>query len=210
MNHLRALSMFGLQDLADGLHYESHQQNRPIIAANPYAVNRDLNRDRGRMLHVPEATVYSGPPLLSHPSIPPALLPNRQDSLSSFPRSMPSVNTNERSSRPTWSQSGRLETIDLTDDDANGLPCKTSKLCNNLEDKLLHSDVEHLLNHQCAICLDTYRDILKHNKLYTTYCGHVFCKKCIYSALSVSKHCPTCRTHLNGHDVVHPLHLPFI
>jgi len=127
-----------------------------------------------------------------------------------FPRSMPSVITNDRLNRTTWSQSADLETIDLTEEDNTGLPCQASKLLNNLEGKLLHNDVVELLQHQCPICLDTYRDILKHIKLYTTYCGHIFCRKCIYSSLNVSKQCPTCRTLLNGNDSVHPLYLPFL
>jgi len=128
-----------------------------------------------------------------------------------FPRSMPSVITNDRVSRTTWSQSADLETIDLTvDDNDTGLPCQASKLLNNLEGKLLHNDVVELLQHQCPICLDMYRDILKHSELYTTYCGHIFCRKCISSSLNVSKQCPTCRTPLNGNDSVHPLYLPFL
>ena len=127
-----------------------------------------------------------------------------------FPRSMPSVITNDRVSRTTWSQSADLETIDLTEEDNTGLPSQASKLLNNLEGKLLHNDVVELLQHQCPICLDTYRDILKHSKLYTTYCGHIFCRKCISSSLTVSKQCPTCRTPVNGKDSVHPLYLPFL
>ncbi|GLJ48628.1 hypothetical protein SUGI_1025910 [Cryptomeria japonica] len=42
----------------------------------------------------------------------------------------------------------------------------------------------------CAICMSAMKEET------STVCGHIFCKKCITSAIQCQKKCPTCRTRL--------------
>uniref|UniRef100_A0A0D6R8X5 RING-type domain-containing protein n=1 Tax=Araucaria cunninghamii TaxID=56994 RepID=A0A0D6R8X5_ARACU len=42
----------------------------------------------------------------------------------------------------------------------------------------------------CAICMETMKEET------STTCGHVFCKKCITSAIQAQKKCPACRRKL--------------
>ncbi|KAJ7568971.1 hypothetical protein O6H91_01G055300 [Diphasiastrum complanatum] len=52
----------------------------------------------------------------------------------------------------------------------------------------------------CAICYDTMEDET------STVCGHVFCWKCIHTAVATQKRCPTCRRKLTN-SLIHRLYL---
>lgn len=47
----------------------------------------------------------------------------------------------------------------------------------------------------CAICMSAMKEET------STVCGHIFCKKCITSAIKSQKKCPTCRTRLTLHKI---------
>lgn len=47
----------------------------------------------------------------------------------------------------------------------------------------------------CAICMDTMKDET------STVCGHLFCKKCITTAIQAQKKCPTCRKKLASNQI---------
>lgn len=53
----------------------------------------------------------------------------------------------------------------------------------------------------CPICLNDLND----KTLRKTYCGHIFCKSCIYKWVgSHSSTCPACRTKINKYNVAEP------
>ncbi|XP_050327175.1 uncharacterized protein LOC126757366 [Bactrocera neohumeralis] len=62
-----------------------------------------------------------------------------------------------------------------------------------------------LLNVMCSICFDFYENS---DQIYSTTCGHIFHKKCLYIALKNSKTCPECRRP-SGSNRVHPIFLNF-
>ncbi|KAL9662538.1 hypothetical protein QQ045_027371 [Rhodiola kirilowii] len=53
----------------------------------------------------------------------------------------------------------------------------------------------------CPICMGQLVEEM------TTKCGHIFCKKCIQTAISVKSICPTCRKRVNKKDVIR-IYLP--
>ncbi|CAM8896864.1 unnamed protein product [Rhodiola kirilowii] len=53
----------------------------------------------------------------------------------------------------------------------------------------------------CPICMGQLVEEM------TTKCGHIFCKKCIQTAISVKSMCPTCRKKVNKKDVIR-IYLP--
>lgn len=53
----------------------------------------------------------------------------------------------------------------------------------------------------CAICMDSMKEET------STICGHIFCRKCITSAIQFQKKCPTCRRKLSMHNI-HRIFLP--
>jgi hypothetical protein len=59
----------------------------------------------------------------------------------------------------------------------------------------------------CPVCMDTADQILSDKrKLVSTTCGHVFCGKCIRSAIQRQHSCPTCRKRLSLKQF-HPIYL---
>ena len=60
----------------------------------------------------------------------------------------------------------------------------------------LHNvDVLDQLHLQCSVCLDTI------DQLWSTKCGHVYCKECIYGAIAATRRCPLCKQNLRPRDV---------
>lgn len=53
----------------------------------------------------------------------------------------------------------------------------------------------------CAICMDTMKEET------STVCGHIFCKKCITTAMKAQKKCPTCRRKL-ANSQIHRIYIP--
>eukprot|EP01018_Ginkgo_biloba_P017740 Gb_19949 [translate_table: standard] len=47
----------------------------------------------------------------------------------------------------------------------------------------------------CAICMDSMKEET------STVCGHIFCKRCIVSAIQFQKKCPTCRRKLSSNNI---------
>lgn len=59
----------------------------------------------------------------------------------------------------------------------------------------------------CPICLDDEETIKRRKRrLMSTTCGHVFCDKCIRSAVQMQSKCPTCRKKLTLRQL-HPIFL---
>ncbi|CAH3122706.1 E3 ubiquitin-protein ligase RNF4 [Pocillopora verrucosa] len=59
----------------------------------------------------------------------------------------------------------------------------------------------------CPICLDDEETIKRRKRrLMSTNCGHVFCDKCIRSAVQMQSKCPTCRKKLTLRQF-HPIFL---
>ncbi|XP_059611921.1 uncharacterized protein LOC132258576 isoform X2 [Phlebotomus argentipes] len=54
----------------------------------------------------------------------------------------------------------------------------------------------------CVICMEDMRP----RQPFSTPCGHVFCKKCITTAITTSKRCPICRKIISL-KAIHPLYL---
>ena len=61
---------------------------------------------------------------------------------------------------------------------------------------------------QCPICLDSTVAEMKAQKkrLYSTHCGHLFCRLCIKKTVAENKKCPTCSGFL-GFKRIHPVFL---
>ena len=66
---------------------------------------------------------------------------------------------------------------------------------------LHNGDVCVKLKLQCSVCLD---DI---DQLWSTKCGHVFCKGCIYASIKSTRRCPLCKQTLRTRHDVHRLFL---
>ena len=61
----------------------------------------------------------------------------------------------------------------------------------------------------CKICLDSFDFIKKSGReIYTTPCGHLFCKKCLLDSLarSTNKNCPICRERVKV-NLIHRVYL---
>ncbi|XP_055299912.1 uncharacterized protein LOC129567269 [Sitodiplosis mosellana] len=58
---------------------------------------------------------------------------------------------------------------------------------------------------ECAICLNK----IKGQDLSSTYCGHLFCTKCITNAVQAHKRCPSCNTDLDLNKL-HRFYLPIV
>lgn len=56
---------------------------------------------------------------------------------------------------------------------------------------------------KCAVCMD---DPIKKEPT-TTICGHIFCKKCIFRAIKISKKCPLCNKKINSTSQVHRVYV---
>ncbi|XP_044736387.1 E3 ubiquitin-protein ligase complex slx8-rfp subunit slx8-like [Chrysoperla carnea] len=56
---------------------------------------------------------------------------------------------------------------------------------------------------ECPVCLEYFS---QSRPMYSTFCGHVYCKDCIFQVLKTSKKCPNCRKSLNKNKV-HPIYL---
>ncbi|XP_062515995.1 E3 ubiquitin-protein ligase RNF4-like [Corticium candelabrum] len=64
-----------------------------------------------------------------------------------------------------------------------------------------------ILGITCPVCMDSADQILADKrKLVSTTCGHVFCGKCIRSAIRRQHMCPTCRKRLSLKQF-HPIYL---
>ncbi len=76
------------------------------------------------------------------------------------------------------------------------------------------SDEEQRRNEEisssCKICLDSFTWIKKKGgEIYSTNCGHLFCKGCIHNHLQNSRsnsRCPICRKAIST-DTIHPIYL---
>ncbi|KFO60586.1 E3 ubiquitin-protein ligase RNF4, partial [Corvus brachyrhynchos] len=60
---------------------------------------------------------------------------------------------------------------------------------------------------RCPICMDVYSEIMQSERqLVSTLCGHVFCSRCLATALETADMCPTCRVDLSP-ELYHPIYL---
>lgn len=54
----------------------------------------------------------------------------------------------------------------------------------------------------CEVCFVSFAELKECNvQIVATPCGHIYCRDCICSALSVKSECPHCRTEVRVHDL---------
>lgn len=79
---------------------------------------------------------------------------------------------------------------------------KKSKELNKFVDELDVAETEPSSSYKppCPVCMKPIKNI------FSTLCGHVFCKSCIYAAIDASGICPICRKKVTKIQV-HPVYL---
>jgi len=91
----------------------------------------------------------------------------------------------------------RTATIDLT----QSPPPNPLQSTRSTSKKSLRTP-EPVVRLKCPVCLETAEEVLARNdQMSSTYCGHIFCKKCIRQVLNTTKSCPTCRTRVTESKV---------
>ncbi|KAK2453732.1 RING/U-box superfamily protein [Trifolium repens] len=67
---------------------------------------------------------------------------------------------------------------------------------NSVEPKLKASEPPKEDDFICPICMDPLVEEM------STRCGHIFCKKCITSAIASKSTCPTCRKNVSKKELI--------
>tara|TARA_Y100000817_G_C16671056_1_gene461552 strand:+ start:133 stop:576 length:444 start_codon:yes stop_codon:yes gene_type:complete len=67
----------------------------------------------------------------------------------------------------------------------------TSRLSENLNDQIvLISNIKCLINDECPICIENFKE---DDELYQLKCGHIFHTDCITEWININNVCPSCR-----------------
>ena len=57
-------------------------------------------------------------------------------------------------------------------------------------DIILVSNIRSLINDDCSICIEPFKE---NDEMYRLKCGHIFHTKCIEEWININNICPTCR-----------------
>lgn len=93
-------------------------------------------------------------------------------------------------------------TLDITDEDDVEYVGSCSVTPQKAEPTTSSSTSDSVIKRECPVCLE---DFSQSRPMYSTFCGHVYCKDCIFQVLRTSKKCPNCRKSLNKNKI-HPIY----
>jgi len=130
--------------------------------------------------------IYRGDPIMQLPSCRFASFPSMLDR--TFGITSTDDEIQEVANSNASGQNTSLETSTSSTDDPDTEPTQKNKIT-------------------CPICMDDENTIKRRKRqLTSTTCGHVFCDKCIRSAVQMQNKCPTCRKKLSLRQL-HPIFL---
>lgn len=93
-----------------------------------------------------------------------------------------------------YTSSGNFTVSPLQTAEIKTLDCRTDSLDTINEKSCCEETCSHGI---CSVCLGNYH----HRHPFSTICGHVFCKRCIFESINQRGQCPLCRKNISCNDV---------